>query len=290
MSSRFYPRNEQARRDVLARSGAQSGPLTFPRADQSRRDGLAVGHGNAQCSVAVTGTAATANEAQIVSGGRTVIFTITGNDRFVNDVANSSSIFNQLVAGLSNTAIRAALVVGNFALSVNGKVLTVTLPAVAAFTSAADMAITWTLPVEAFVNRAQVDTITGAINVTNQDCTVAVTGNAGSCAEADIVNGGKVLVFTITGNDTFNAITAGALLTAMAAGLADGAAGIAAALVAGSFVRSGANKILTVTLPAVAAYSIAADAHYDWTIPQAAFQNRSAAAANVSAINVTNGA
>jgi len=288
MSQRMYPRNAQARRDVLARDSG-SGPLVFPRNEQSRRAGLAAGMGNAQCSVAVTGTAATATEAQIVSGGRTVIFTITGNDRFVNDVANTSDTLNALIAGLSNAAIKAALVVGNFALSIDGKILTVTLPAVAAYTSSGDEAITWSLPPVAFKNRSDTDVITGAINVTNQDCTVAVTGNAGSCAEADIVNGGKVLVFTITGNDTFNAIT-GSILTAMKAGLADSGAGIAAALVSGSFVRSGSNKILTVTLPAVGAYSISADAHYDWTVPQVAFQNRSAAAANASAINVTNGA
>jgi hypothetical protein len=289
MSGRFYPRNSQARTDSLLRYGNENGPLNMPRAAQSRRDGLAVGMGNSQCTVAVTGTAATATEAQIVSGGRTVIFTITGPDRFVNDVANTSDVLNQLIAGLSDPVISAQLVVGNFALTLDGKVLTVTLPAVPAYTSNADAAITWNLPVEAFVNRAQVDVVIGAINVTNQDCTVAVTGTAASCTEAQIVTGGRTMIFTITGNDTFNAIT-GAVLTAMAAGLADGGAGIAAALLAGNFVRSGANKILTVTLPAVGAYAIGADAHYDWTIPQVAFQNRSAAAANASAINVTNGA
>lgn len=50
MSRRFYPRNDQARADHLARltgasprqAGDGSGPLQFPRNDQSRKDGLAV--------------------------------------------------------------------------------------------------------------------------------------------------------------------------------------------------------------------------------------------------------
>ncbi len=287
MGQRMYPRNAQARADVLARDSG-SGPLVFPRNEQERRAGLAVGMGNAQCSVAVTGTAATATEAEIVTGGKTVIFTITGNDRFVNDVANAGDTNTALIAGLANAALSAVLGPTDFALDVTGKILTVTLPACAAYTASGDDAITWSLPTAAFKNRSDLEAVAGAINVTNQDCTVAVTGTADDpCLESQIVNGGRTVIFTITGNDTFNAIT-GTVLTAMAAGLADGGAGIAAALVAGSFVRSGSNKVLTVTLPAVGAYAISGDVAYDWTIPQVAFQNRSAASAHVGAISVTN--
>lgn len=152
MSKRFYPRQRQSRIDAIGVGHSYN----TPRNAQSRNDGVnhfLHGQDTVFTAVALTGTLADgANESAIVTGGETLIFTISGGGRFSKTVLTTN--FAAFIAGLAGSAqIKAALLVGQFALSVNDTVLTLTLPAIGAYTIAADETLTWTIPSTAFEDR-----------------------------------------------------------------------------------------------------------------------------------------
>lgn len=114
---------------------------------------------------------------------------------------------------------------------------------------------------------------------------VAASGTANACNESDIVAGGKVLVLTLTGPDRFNAANINDFINAFPA-----TDGLRAALSAANFVFTNAHHILSVTLPAIAGYTISANASYDVTLPASAFDVRQTQLVVAAAIVVTDGA
>jgi hypothetical protein len=126
---RRYPRNAQGRRDALLGPGHVADHS--PRNDQARRDALAR-NGEAQCTVAVTGTGAACLEADIVAGGKTLIFTITGNDEWMPDAPTRLAAILLTVLPATDT-INTALVGAAWVVSAANKVLTVTLAAHAGY-------------------------------------------------------------------------------------------------------------------------------------------------------------
>jgi hypothetical protein len=124
-----YPRNEQARRDALLGPGHVSDHA--PRNEQSRRDAMAR-DGYPACTVEVTGTGAACTEAEIVTGGQTLIFTITGNDEWMPDVAARLAALLATVLPATDT-ISTVLTGASWVVSAANKVLTVTFSAHAAY-------------------------------------------------------------------------------------------------------------------------------------------------------------
>ncbi len=171
---RFYPRSPKSRDDALI--GPDHVSLHSPRNDQSRRDALARYTGANPAlipTVAVTGTAAGAacTESSLVAGGSTIIWTITGDDRFHTDLPTNTNIFSTFISGLvvTSTAPRqviAAVVSGsNLALTSFNKVLTLTLPAVAAYSINVSDNYAWTLDRTLFRNGWQNFVVTSCVVV-----------------------------------------------------------------------------------------------------------------------------
>lgn len=117
--------------------------------------------------------------------------------------------------------------------------------------------------------------------------TVAVVagGSANACNESDIVAGGKVLTLTLTGPDRFNSANINDFINAFPA-----TDGLRAALTAANFAFSNGHRLLTLTLPAIAGYTISANASYDVTLPASAFDVRQTQLVVAAAIVVTDGA
>lgn len=115
---------------------------------------------------------------------------------------------------------------------------------------------------------------------------VVAAGSAHACNESDIVTGGKILTLTLTGPDRFqNDDNFAALILGFPA-----TDGLRAALAASQFVLSNHDTIVTLTLPAIAGYTISADASYNVVIPASFFKFRQTSLTVTAAIVVTNGA
>lgn len=163
MGKHYYPRHEQTRTDAILNDR-----LPRPRQDRAHRDALAK---DSQCTIVATGTARPGDEVAITSGGLAVAFDINGADAFMDDIATAR--FDTLVAGLSVTstapihAITSVLSGSHFALSNNNQRLTLTLPAVAAYSVAADQSYPWTFDDSLFKFRAEPLTVSSVITVVN---------------------------------------------------------------------------------------------------------------------------
>lgn len=113
---------------------------------------------------------------------------------------------------------------------------------------------------------------------------VAAGGSANVALEAEIVAGGDVLTLTISGPDAFtNPDGFAALIAALP--VTDT---INTAFDAAHTALSADGKTLTLTMLAIAGYTLSADAHYGVTIPAVYFRNRSTSLVVANAINVTN--
>ena len=247
----------------------------------------------ASASAAVTGTAASGTtEAHIVSGGRTIILTLTA-DTWVAAGAAFDAQRAAIIAGIDSGAaeaagwdavVKAGLAVGDV-VRTSDTVVTVTLPAFASFNITATETITATIPAAALNG--------GLAVVAAPTFTVAVvpfatlTGTAVSCTEADIVAGAKTVILTLNG-DTW--VAAGATFDAQRQNIINGLdsaqaeatgwdAVVKAGLAVGTVVRT-SNTVVTVTLSAFATYDITARETITATIPSTAL---TAAAALVAA-------
>lgn len=113
---------------------------------------------------------------------------------------------------------------------------------------------------------------------------VAAGGSANAALEADIVTGGDVLTLTISGPDRF---TNPDSFAALIAGLPVTDT-INTGFDAAHTALSADGKTITMTMIAIAGYTLSADAHYDVAIPAVYFQDRTTALTVTGAINVTN--
>lgn len=168
MSRRVYPRQRQSRLDAVSATGSHA--YRHPLNERSRLDGLGhLLHGqdiNFSCLALGGDLPNGVNESDIVAGGKTLTFTLTGGGRFSKTVLTTN--FAAFKAGLAGSAqILAAIGAGNFALSAGDTVLTLTLPAIAGYVIAADETLTWTVPAQAFEDRDFASAAIAAGTVTN---------------------------------------------------------------------------------------------------------------------------
>ncbi|MGW8247771.1 MAG: DUF2341 domain-containing protein, partial [Acidiferrobacterales bacterium] len=241
-------------------------------------------------SVALTGTVTNAVESNIVTGGSTIVLTLTGDTWAAAGAAfdaERQNIINGLTsAGAEangwNNLVKSALAVTDVVRTSN-TVVTITLPAVAGYDITADETITATVPASALAlsSAAAVASPTFSIKAVS----VALTGTVTNAVESNIVTGGSTIVLTLTG-DTWAA--AGAAFDAERQNIINGltSAGaeangwnnlVKSALAVTDVVRT-SNTVVTITLPAVAGYDITADETITATVPASALALSSAAA------------
>jgi len=138
-----YPRSEASRRDRIAQHEIIHGA---PRNHKARNDAIAgAPYSGVSFSVALTGTAIAGGvlESEIVTGGETVIITLTGAE-WVATIGADNAITTAFLAAITGNLADAAgwnaevaLVHGNLART-SATVLTLTLPATAGYSITTD--------------------------------------------------------------------------------------------------------------------------------------------------------
>jgi hypothetical protein len=246
---------------------------------------------NATCAVTGTAIAGGVTEAQIVNGGETLILTLTNGTW-----AASGSVFNALrqsfldglVGTTSGTYSWLTAVIGQGVVSnvvrTSDTIVTITLPAAAAFGIVADETVSITIPANSIVNTAGATVAATLVPITAPTFvvtsgipTVAITGTlvAGGVTEAQVVTGGETGILTITGGTW--AVAAGGVFDALRQSLIDAFDGSVAggtgwdvkvkqAAAVTTIVRT-SNAAVTFTTPAAGAYAISGDETVTITVP-----------------------
>jgi hypothetical protein len=163
-------------------------------------------------SAALTGTLADdATEAQIVSGGQTLIITLT-NDTWDAAIGDNNSQTTDLINGIDSggaetygwDAVVKANMDFNDVTRTSATVVTITLGAEATYNITANETITVTVPAAAVAGGSPI-TATPTFDITAGTPSAALTGTlADDATEAQIVSGGETLIITLT-NDTWDA-------------------------------------------------------------------------------------
>lgn len=271
-----YPRNEQSRRDkILSRE-----VIFRPGRDhKTRNDMLATDphKDNVGASIALTGTGITGGvlESEIVTGSETIIITLL-NDTWAATLGADNAITTAFLAAITGDDSggngfddEVALVHGNLART-SATVVTLTLPATAGYSIAADETITVAPPATSVVRGVAPATATFDVSI----ITVALSGTmvAGGVTEAEMVTGGETLIITLTGDTWAATIGAdNALTTALLAGITgDDDYATIAALTDFEDVARTSSTIVTITYPAGTGYDIAADEDVSVAVPASA--------------------
>ncbi len=291
---RVYPRNEQSRRDRALQHEIISG---VPRSHAARNDALATDRhvGNITPVMALTGTAiGGVLEAEIVTGGETVIMTLT-DGKWVEDLGGDNAITTAFLAAITGSEgggndfdDEVALVHGDL-VRTSETVLTLTLPAAGSYAIASDETVSVTPPASALQKAIVPAFKTFRVSI----ITVALTGTvvAGGVTEAQMAAGGETLIVTLTG-DTWHADIGSdnAITTAFLAGITgdDDYATIAALTDSGDVART-SNTVVTLTWPVGTGYSIAADEDLSVAVPASAVQ-LGVAPATPAVVVITEGA
>jgi hypothetical protein len=241
-------------------------------------------------TAALTGTLADdATEAQIVSGGETLIITLTG-DTWDATIGADNAKTTALIAGIDSAqsetngwdACVKANLDYNDVVRTSATVVTITLGAEATYDITANETITVTVPATAVAGSDPI-VATPTFDVTFTPTSAALTGTLGDGAgEAAIVAGGETLIITLTG-DTWDATIGAdnAKTTALIAGI-DSAqseangwdAVVKANLDYNDVVRTSAT-VVTITLGAEATYDISASETVTVTVPATAIAGAS---------------
>jgi len=232
----------------------------------------------AGATAAITGTvmgssASPMSEANIVAGGNTIVYTLT-SDTWVYDIATNLSKYNALFESLALTspttdengmwtAVISAMNAGSIART-SDTVVTVTLPAVPAYHITAAQTITPSIPSN-LVNSGVSPAVASTFTIS--PVTAAVSGTIVSTAttQDNIVSGGKTIILTLS-NSTWatDVVTNSTKVTQLINGITaspDDATWqkVRTALKANTSKIKVAGAVLTITLPAVTEYYIAAD-------------------------------
>ena len=239
--------------------------------------------------VAVTGTILTATESQIVAGGLTIILTVTGDTWVTAGAlfnAQRQAIINGLTSSSSQTNGWNAQVKANLAVTdvvrTSNTVVTITLDAEPGYAVTANETVTVTVPGSALAG-AVGSIATPTFTVTSQTASAALSGTILTASAADIVAGGKTIILTLTGDiwilsgASFNAQRQ-AIINGLVAGTSQTNGwnnDVVPAIAVTAVVRTSAS-VVTITLPAVAAYSISSSETITATIPGAAVQDGAA--------------
>ena len=256
--------------------------------------------GQAPVTAAVSGTAtASINEAAVVTGGKTIILTLT-NDTWlaagtgpIGSTANTQAIIDGIDSAQAEATgwdaeVKANLVPATHVVRTSDTVCTITLPAAASYDITANETITATIPAAALNISASAVVASPTITVAYiVPTTAAVTGTAtASINETDVINGGKTVIVTLS-NDTW--VASGAVFNAIRQDIIDGLdsaqaeatgwnAKVRDVMDVTSVVRT-SSTVVTITLPAAADYDTTANETITVTVP--------ASALTTSAIAVT---
>ena len=279
MSRRIvYPRNEASRRDRILQHEIIHG---VPRNHKSRNDALASDPhvGNTEPSIALTGTAIADGvlEAAIVTGSETVIITLTG-DIWAPDLGSDNPNTTAFLAAITGDDSgsngfddEVALVHGNLART-SDTVMTLTLPASASYNVVSDETVT-VAPPQISVVRGIVPAV-ATFDISTVAVVLSGTMVAGGVTEAEMVTGGETLILTLTGGPGIWDATVGAdnaVTTALLAGITgDDDYATIAALTDFEDVARTSDAVVTITYPAGAGYSIAADEDVSVAVPATA--------------------
>lgn len=240
----------------------------------------------AESEAFISGTATSANEADIVRGGRRLLISLNNGlwHDVVYNTTNREALFDCLTAssesgewGKVKAALKAADPASTVYISSDGKIVTITLPAV--FEYNISSAQTITLDTAALTSLVTVD---GALKdsqpsftITPSDTTAQLSGTALSAAESDIKAGGRTIIIKLTDNQWADDIVSNkAKRDALFDGItarneqAEWAKVTNALKAAGStaLALSDGNKTLTITLPEVTNYNISANQTVNITI------------------------
>jgi hypothetical protein len=235
-------------------------------------------------SAAITGTiTSSATEADIVSGGETIIITLT-NDTWVTAGtafdAQRQNIINGLDSAQSETygwdaEVKAKIAVTDVVRTSN-TVATITLDAEAAYSITANETITVTVPATAVAGGAQI-VATPTFTITAIE-SAAITGTITSSAtEANIVSGSETIIITLSGEAW---VASGATFDGQRQNIINGLdsaqsetygwdAEVKAKIAVTDVVRTSAT-IVTITLDAEAAYDTTVNETITVTIPATA--------------------
>jgi hypothetical protein len=244
-----------------------------------------------QTTLTLSGTLDGGAEASVVSGGLTVIMTLT-DDTWIT-VANGFNNYRQEVIdnlksttdednGWNDWVIREIAVTD--VVRTSDTVVTITLPAVANYAVTENETIQATIPHEILVTKENVDvTSSNSLGIIATGVPSAIfsgTAVSGGVTENEIVAGGETIIITLT-NDTWVAAGTGpigstavsdAIIDAL---ISDGSATngwnneVLAVMDQTDLVRT-SSTVATITMPAVAAYSISSNEAISCTLPSSA--------------------
>jgi len=239
---------------------------------------------NLATTTALTGTVTTADEADIVTGGNTVILTLT-NDRWAASGGTFDAIRQDIIDGLDsaqsetfgwNNEVRDKEVVGAV-VRTSDTVVTVTLSASASYGITANETITATVPASALAIDTSPVVAAPTFAITNLATTTALTGTVTTADENDIMGGGETIILTLT-NDKW--VASGGTFDAVRQDIIDGLDSAQSETfgwnnevrdkeVVTAVVRT-SDTVVTVTLSSSAGYGISANETITATVPASA--------------------
>lgn len=243
-----------------------------------------------QTTVTLSGTLDGAAEADIVTGGNTIIMTLT-NDTWVAASGFTDALVQELINGLVastdelngwNDTVPHEIDIADV-VRTSDDVVTITLDAIADYSVTASESISATVPHELLTTKQNIDVASanslGIIATGVPSAIFSGTVVSGGVTENEIVAGSETIIITLT-NDTWIAAGTGPIgTTAQSDALIDAiiSAGAAAngwnnevlALMDQTDLVRTSSTVATITMPAVPNYSIASDESISCTIPAA---------------------
>ena len=255
---------------------------------------------------ALTGTITTADEVDIVTGGKTIILTLSDDTWLaagtgpIGSTANSQAIIDGLTAATTptngwNNEIRDGSLGPTDIVRTSDTVATITVGADAQYDIAADETITATVPAAALNISASAVVASPTFDITfNVPATVAVSGTADNATNAEIIAGGKTIILTVS-NDEW--VAAGATFNAIRQDIIDGLDAASSptygwnnevrdVMGVGSVVRT-SSTVVTITLPATAEYDINANESITVTVPASALTEEVSPVVATPAVDIT---
>jgi hypothetical protein len=296
---RFYPRNSKSRHDALV--GPNHVAQHSDRNAQSLRDEL-IRYGQRDGSaVGSVSASATFNETDVVNGAVKATGTLTLTPGAITD--GDIIVIDGIYYEINTTVVAGAGTVGSPYSVLKGASDTTALANLRKAINATGVDGT-DYSTGLVAHPTVTATASDATSLSAQARTAGTAGNAiattvGGDSTADGLAWGAatlaggfdavVIVVTVNGNDKFvdDAITVRSALLIAAVPATDG---INTGLDDTGFALSNGGQTLTITLPAIGAYTISADAHYDFTFDKSLFQFAVADLVATSALNVVNGA
>lgn len=231
-------------------------------------------------TAALSGTMITDNPTEIDFTGKTIVITLS-NNTWKADITNQAKI-NALIDGFTAAVdtyswnlVKTALKAGGVTLT-NSNVLTITLPSVSGYNIAADQTVTVNIPSTLLAYNYPV-TVTPNTFTIKAARAATVSGTAvPSLTEADIVNGGKTIIITLT-SDTWasDVISSATKREALIDGFkfanstidTDQWNNMLDVIKASAGFTRVSNTAVTITLPRAAAFNISGSLEVKLTVP-----------------------